>query len=64
MFCSGNIEDPEEVLEWLQKHKSSSSIEEVTDEILIDLVQSHEYVGVYFKVIKFEKKMYIISFLV
>ena len=47
---AGNIEDPEEVLEWLQKHKTSSSIEEVTDEILMDLVESHEYVGVYFKV--------------
>lgn len=38
----------EEVLEWLIEQKETSTIEEVTDEILKELIQEHEYVVVYF----------------
>lgn len=37
------------MLEWILKQETSSLIEEVTDEILSDLVDSHEYVAVYFR---------------
>lgn len=38
----------EEVMQWLISQKTSSSIEEVTDEILRRLIDHHEYVVVYF----------------
>lgn len=38
----------EEVLEWLILQKNSATIEEVTDEILVGLIEEHEYVVVYF----------------
>lgn len=38
----------EEVLAWLIEQKRTATIEEVTDEILEDLIQEHEYVVVYF----------------
>lgn len=38
----------EEVLEWLIDQKESATIEEVTDEILKELINEHEYVVVYF----------------
>lgn len=44
----GDLMNEEEVLEWLILQKDTDTIEEVTDEILIDLVNSHEYVLVYF----------------
>lgn len=37
-----------EVLAWLIEQKNSATIEEVTDEILEDLIAEHEYVVVYF----------------
>ncbi len=37
------------MLEWILKHKSDTTIEEVTDEILADLIENHEYVAVYFR---------------
>lgn len=37
-----------EVLEWLIEQKNTATIEEVTDEILQDLIDEHEYVVVYF----------------
>ena len=45
----GGIDDPDQVLEWILKQQTESLIEEVTDEILTDLVESHEYVAVYFR---------------
>ena len=44
----GNIEDEQEVLEWILKRKTDTSIYEVTDEMLEKLVEDHEYVAVYF----------------
>lgn len=38
----------DEVLEWLVLQKNSATIEEVTDEILSELIETHEYVVVYF----------------
>lgn len=38
----------EEVLRWLIEQKESATIEEVTDEILKELINEHEYVVVYF----------------
>ncbi|XP_050073328.1 uncharacterized protein LOC126561307 isoform X8 [Anopheles maculipalpis] len=44
----GDLMNEEEVLEWLKLQKYSATIEEVTDEILQDLIEDHEYVCVYF----------------
>ncbi|XP_040172378.1 uncharacterized protein LOC120905490 isoform X2 [Anopheles arabiensis] len=44
----GDLMNEEEVLEWLKLQKYSATIEEVTDEILQDLIDDHEYVCVYF----------------
>lgn len=44
----GDLLNEDEVLEWLIEQKNSATIEEVTDEILIDLIEEHEYVVVYF----------------
>lgn len=44
----GDLMNEEEVLQWLIKQKQTATIEEVTDEILEDLIQDHEYVVVYF----------------
>lgn len=44
----GDLMNEEEVLEWLTLQKNSATIEEVTDEILKELVDGHEYVVVYF----------------
>ncbi|XP_068911269.1 uncharacterized protein hlk isoform X6 [Tenebrio molitor] len=44
----GDLMNEEEVLQWLIEQKTSATIEEVTDEILEDLIQEHEYVVVYF----------------
>ena len=55
MFAFGHcvyvhaFSDPEEVLEWLLKHKAAPSIEDVTDKMLAVLIGSHEYVGVFFR---------------
>lgn len=38
----------DEVLRWLVEQKHTATIEEVTDEILKDLIEEHEYVVVYF----------------
>lgn len=38
----------DEVLEWLITQKETATIEEVTDEILQDLIDDHEYVVAYF----------------
>ncbi|CAO1323981.1 unnamed protein product [Diamesa tonsa] len=44
----GDLMNEDEVLEWLVLQKNSATIEEVTDEILSELIESHEYVVVYF----------------
>lgn len=44
----GDLMNEEEVLEWLTLQKNSATIEEVTDEILKELISGHEYVVVYF----------------
>lgn len=44
----GDLMNEEEVLEWLILQKNTATIEEVTDEILKDLIDDHEYVVVYF----------------
>ncbi|GAB0094572.1 Kynurenine 3-monooxygenase [Sergentomyia squamirostris] len=44
----GDLMNEDEVLEWLLLQKETASIEEVTDEILTELIDEHEYVVVYF----------------
>ncbi|XP_041971075.1 uncharacterized protein LOC121727357 isoform X2 [Aricia agestis] len=44
----GDLMNENEVLEWLIEQKNSATIEEVNDEILVDLIEEHEYVVVYF----------------
>ncbi|XP_034245365.1 uncharacterized protein LOC117647614 isoform X2 [Thrips palmi] len=44
----GDLMNEDEVLRWLVEQKTSATIEEVTDEILKELVEDHEYVVVYF----------------
>jgi hypothetical protein len=44
----GDLMNEDEVLEWLVLQKNSATIEEVTDEILSELIDEHEYVVVYF----------------
>ena len=36
-------------MEWIIKQKTEALIEEVTDEILTELIEDHEYVAVYFR---------------
>ena len=42
------MSDEQTVLEWLITQRTSDTIEEVTDEILEDLITNFEYVVVYF----------------
>ncbi|XP_066601586.1 uncharacterized protein hlk isoform X1 [Prorops nasuta] len=44
----GDLLNEDEVLEWLIQQKNTATIEEVTDEILSDLIEEHEYVVAYF----------------
>ncbi|XP_076673088.1 hulk isoform X2 [Andrena cerasifolii] len=44
----GDLLNEDEVLEWLVEQKNTATIEEVTDEILTDLIEEHEYVVAYF----------------
>ncbi|XP_031337169.1 uncharacterized protein LOC116166353 isoform X3 [Photinus pyralis] len=44
----GDLMNEDEVLRWLIEQKTTATIEEVTDEILEDLIEEHEYVVVYF----------------
>lgn len=44
----GELMNEEEVLTWLIKQKNTATIEEVTDEILKNLIEEYEYVVVYF----------------
>ncbi|XP_026480365.1 uncharacterized protein LOC113386821 isoform X1 [Ctenocephalides felis] len=44
----GDLMNEDEVLAWLIEQKNTATIEEVTDEILKELIDDHEYVVVYF----------------
>ncbi|XP_076389661.1 hulk isoform X3 [Megachile rotundata] len=44
----GDLLNEDEVLEWLIEQKNTATIEEVTDEILTDLIEEHEYVVAFF----------------
>ncbi|XP_017460795.1 PREDICTED: uncharacterized protein LOC108354109 [Rhagoletis zephyria] len=44
----GDLMNEDEVLEWLILQKRTATIEEVTDEILTELINDHEYVVVFF----------------
>ncbi|XP_045120700.1 uncharacterized protein LOC123510033 isoform X18 [Portunus trituberculatus] len=44
----GDLSNEQEVLAWLMEQKTTDTIEEVTDEILDDLIANFEYVVVYF----------------
>ncbi|XP_017758613.1 PREDICTED: uncharacterized protein LOC108549636 isoform X4 [Eufriesea mexicana] len=44
----GDLLNEDEVLEWLIEQKNTATIEEVTDEILADLIEEHEYVVAFF----------------
>lgn len=44
----GDLMNEDEVLAWLIEQKNTATIEEVTDEILKELIDEHEYVVVYF----------------
>ncbi|XP_071549030.1 uncharacterized protein hlk isoform X4 [Panulirus ornatus] len=44
----GDLSNEQEVLAWLVEQKNTDTIEEVTDEILDDLIANFEYVVVYF----------------
>ena len=44
----GNLSEEEQVLAWLVEQKNSDTIEELTDELLENIVKTNEYVVVYF----------------
>ena len=46
---TGDLLDTDDVFDWMSKNQASSVIEEVTDEILEELVKDHEYVAVFFR---------------
>ncbi|QQP55796.1 Putative LOC100161052 [Caligus rogercresseyi] len=48
LMINVDVEKPKEVLEWILKQKTGSNIERITDEILEELIEEHEYVAVYF----------------
>ena len=45
---AGNLNDEETVLSWLVEQKNSDTIEELTDELLENIIHDNEYVVVYF----------------
>eukprot|EP00092_Neocalanus_flemingeri_P058940 GFUD01070340.1.p1 GENE.GFUD01070340.1~~GFUD01070340.1.p1 ORF type:complete len:2430 (-),score=751.56 GFUD01070340.1:121-7410(-) len=46
---TGDLMDTDDVFDWISKNQASSVVEEVTDEILEDLIKDHEYVAVFFR---------------
>ena len=46
---TGDLLDTDDVFDWISKNQASSVIEEVTDEILEELIKDHEYVAVFFR---------------
>lgn len=47
-FHTGDLMKEEEVLAWILKNKEEDMIEEVTDEILENMLKQYEYVLVFF----------------
>ena len=49
-YCdaAGNLSEEEQVLTWLLEQKNSDTIEELTDELLENIIKTNEYVVVYF----------------
>ena len=45
---TGDLSDEEKVLAWLIEQKTSDTIEELTDELLANIIRDNEYVVVYF----------------
>ena len=45
---TGDLLNEDELLQWLIEQKNTATIEEVTDEMLDDLIEEYEYVVVYF----------------
>ncbi len=55
MFDIGNLSEEEQVLKWLVEQKNSDTIEELTDELLENIIKTNEYVVVYFSLFCFVK---------
>lgn len=61
----GDLLNEDEVLEWLIEQKNTATIEEVTDEILVDLIEEHEYVVAFFsKFFRFSSMHFFIYFII
>ena len=46
---TGDINDASDIFNWILKNQASSVIEEVSDEVLENLIEDHEYVSVFFR---------------
>ena len=46
---TGDLSDSGDVFDWISKNQASSVVEEVSDEILQDLIEEHEFVAVFFR---------------
>ena len=46
---TGDLTDSSDVFDWISKNQASSVVEEVSDEILRELIEDHEYVAVFFR---------------
>ena len=46
---SGDLSDSDDVFDWISKNQASSVVEEVSDKILSELIEEHEFVGVFFR---------------
>ena len=46
---TGELSDSGDVFEWISKNQASAVVEEVSDEILQDLIEDHEFVAVFFR---------------
>ena len=46
---TGDLLSTDSVFDWITKNVESAVVEEVTDEILEELIKDHEYVGVFFR---------------
>ena len=46
---TGDLLDTDDVFDWMSMNQASSVVEEVTDEILEELIKDHEYVAVFFR---------------
>ena len=46
---TGDMDDASDIFNWILKNQASSVIEEVSDEVLKNLIEDHEYVSVFFR---------------